>query len=172
MSKLVLFCVFATLLTPMVQAQDAPKAEVFAGFSVLSVKFDGSDREALYGWQVSIAGNPTPVLGLVADFAGHYKSIEGEKVKVHEFLFGPQINARAEKANGFVHFLLGGIRASGGGESENGFGLGIGGGVDVKAGQNTSIRVIQFDWVPARFNGEWSRDVVRFGFGVVFGGGS
>jgi len=172
MRKFMLSFVIAAVLAPSVWAQDAPKAEVFAGFSILSVEIEESDREALYGWQASVAGNPTPVLGLVADFGGQYKTIEGEKVKIHEFLFGPRVTARGERANGFAHFLLGGARASGGGESENGFMLGIGGGVDIKAGENAAIRIIQFDWTPARFQGEWTRDAVRIGIGVVFGGGS
>ena len=171
MRPLLWICVIAGAFAPLAQAQDAPKAEVFAGFSVLSVKFDDSNREGVYGWQASVAGNPSPAFGLVADFAGQYKTIEGVKVSVYEYLFGPRINARAEKANGFVHFLLGGAHFSGGGESESGFMLGIGGGVDVRVSPNASIRLLQIDWLPARFQGEWSRDPVRFGFGIVFGGG-
>ena len=174
MKKLFLFIAIAAALTTTAKAQDAssgaPKAEVFGGFSIFSAEFDDNDRNAAYGWQASVAGNPSPMLGLVADFAGQYTSISGVDVSVHEFLFGPRINTRGEKANGFLHFLLGGARFSGGGESTNGLMLGIGGGVDVRAGEHVSIRAVQFDWTPARFDGDWSGDVFRVGFGVVFGG--
>ena len=152
-------------------AQDYPKAEGFAGFSVMNI--DGGDRQSLYGFQASVAGNASSMLGLVADFGGQYKTIDDVDVKVHlyEYLFGPRINVRGEKGTGFVHFLLGGARFGGGGESDNAFAMGIGGGADVKVGSsNTAIRVFQFDWVPAHSNGEWEKKNVRVGFGIVFGG--
>lgn len=150
------------------QAQtEFPKAEVFGGFSILS-SGDNGNRDQFYGWQASAAGNLNKMAGIVADFAGNYRKESGVTVKVHQFLFGPQFTTRTEKASYFAHFLLGGVNARGGGFSENGFAMGIGGGVDVRASDRIAVRVVQFDWLPNRFEGEWSKSEVRFGFGVVF----
>jgi len=157
-----------------VQAQEAPKAEIFGGFSVLSADI-GDEREEAVGWQASVAGNFHRNVGLKGDFGGAYKTLEtpfGDvKVKAHAFLFGPQFTARSAKANGFFHFLLGGVNLRAAGESTNGFALGIGGGVDVNAGERVALRIVQIDWIPSRFEGEWTQDAVRFGFGIVFKAG-
>lgn len=162
MGILVIVCVPA-----WAQAQ-YPKAEIFGGFSILS--FANGDREQAFGWQASLAGNVHRNAGLVADFGGQYKSEEGETLRVHEFLFGPQFNARSDQATGFVHVLLGGARASGGGDSETGFVMGFGG-LDVNANNRIAVRVFQFDWLPNRFEGEWSKSEIRFGFGIVIKAG-
>lgn len=140
-------------------AQDAPKGDVFAGFSVLSV----SDLTA-YGWQGSGAYNASRNIGLVADFGGQYK----DSVDQHQFLFGPRYNARMEKVNPFAHALFGFARVSAGNFSDTNFAMGFGGGLDVKAGAKLNIRVIQFDWLPIKSAGDWTTDAFRFGFGVVF----
>ena len=152
------------------QAQNAyPKAEGFVGFSVLSVA-DGN-REWPRGWQASIAGNVHRNVGLVADFGGQYKSLDGARLKAHEFLFGPRFNARSDQATGFFHVLFGGANVRGGGESETGFMMGVGGGVDVNATSRIAVRLLQFDWLPSRFEGEWSKNDIRLGFGIVIKGG-
>ena len=165
------------------RAQDAPKAEVFGGFSLLSVGapsgFEGN-RETARGWQASAAYNFHRNVGLVADFGGQYKTLdeEGSKVSLrgHEFLFGPRFTARTEHANPFFHVLLGGAngRASANSESlsKTVFAAAIGGGLDVNLSDHVALRLVQFDWIPIRPEGEWFRNVVRVGFGIVFKGGS
>jgi hypothetical protein len=64
--------------------------------------------------------------------------------------------------------MAGGARFGDDVGSENGFSLGFGGGIDVNAGERMAIRVVQFDWAPSRFSGEWETNVIRFGFGIVF----
>ncbi|MBI4480454.1 MAG: outer membrane beta-barrel protein [Acidobacteria bacterium] len=168
------------------QAQDAPKAEVFGGFSILSIGapegFDGG-RENARGWQSSAAVNFNRNVGLVADFGGQYKTLSEDgsdvsdvSLRGHEFLFGPRFSARAERATPFVHVLFGGAngRASAGSEhlSKTVFAMAIGGGLDVNLSDHVALRVVQFDWVPIRPEGQWFRNVSRVGFGIVFKSGS
>ena len=166
MKKFVMLAAVLAALIPVAQAQGA-KGQIFGGFSILSVGDDG-DRETLYGWQARVSGNVSPMLAIAGDIGGHYKKNGSERIKAHEFLFGPQINIPGEKGSGFIHFLVGGVRAGGGGESATGLALGIGGGADINVGERAAFRIIQFDWLPNRFNGEWSKDAVRLGFGIVY----
>ena len=52
-------------------------------------------------------------------------------------------------------------------ESETGLAAAIGGGIDIKATDRLSIRAIQVDYNPNRFNGTVQNNF-RFGFGLVF----
>jgi hypothetical protein len=139
-----------------------PKAEVFGGFSVASIDA-GSERINPLGFQASVAGNFHKNIGVVADFGGQYK----DGGHIYEYLFGPRVTARQGKANIFAHALFGGAAIGADGESLKGFAMGIGGGIDANINDRFAVRVIQFDWIPARFEGEWFKDTVRFGFGIV-----
>src|SRR5688572_28740544 len=103
-------------------AQDVPSAELFGGFSILSVEGD-PDRFNPLGWQASVAFNGSGAFGIVGDFGGQYK----DGVSAHQFLGGIRGNARRERANIFVHGLAGGTRFSNGSSSTD-FTLGLGGG--------------------------------------------
>ena len=51
------------------------QVDVFGGFSFLNADSpSGVGRDSFRGWQASATGYVLPNLGLVADFAGHYKS--------------------------------------------------------------------------------------------------
>jgi hypothetical protein len=146
----------------------AQGAEVFGGFSVLSIGNTGGSRFNPLGWQAAVSGNVTERFSIVGDAGGAYK----DGVKFHTFMAGPRLNHRLDRASLFGHALFGVTRASGGGSSESGFSMGYGGGVDVSAGDKLSIRVVQVDWLPVRFDGVWNKNQVRFGFGVVYKIGS
>jgi len=143
-----------------------PKAEVFGGFSISSIDA-GLNRESLLGWQSAVHGNVSHNIGLTADLGGQYKSIAGVRINTYQFLFGPRFFARREKVTPYVHSLFGAVRASAAGISDTGFGMGIGGGLDVNLSDRISIRVPQFDWTPSRFGGIWSKSEYRLGFGIV-----
>lgn len=144
-------------------ADDIPNAEVFGGFSVLSV-----EAQRGFGWQASVAGNLNRNISLLADLGGHYKF----HVSSYEYLFGPQFNARGERTTAFAHVLFGGARLLGFDSAMNGFAMGIGGGLDVNATSRIALRVFQVDWIPSRFEGGWQNKTGRIGFGVVFKSGS
>lgn len=163
------------------------------------------------GWQASYSFNVNENLSAVADFGGHYQTeysgqfesggtITSEGIKAtersHEFLFGPRFNGRTGMGTGFVHYLAG-VRNStrevvdldnpgstlAFEESGTNFAHAVGGGLDVVATDNITIRVVQVDLLMERIpeirrdsgGGNFSIEPatwynnVRFAFGAVFG---
>ncbi|MGC2696650.1 MAG: hypothetical protein WA738_12765 [Candidatus Angelobacter sp.] len=115
--------------------QDAPKVEIFAGYSFVSAGFPantdpaaGDFRGSLNGWNGSAAFNINRLLGVVADFGGYYGSpTKGTTFKpancvlctgnatatlhdMHTFTFGPQLSLRSHDLTVFAHGLFGGAR--------------------------------------------------------------
>jgi|ERR1051326_914985 hypothetical protein len=115
------------------QAQDAPKVEVFTGYSFVSAGFPfssepaaGNARGSLHGWNFSAAVNANRWVGMVADFGGYYGSptkstifkpancvlctgnVNATLHNIHTFAAGPQVSARAENMTVFGHVLAGG----------------------------------------------------------------
>lgn len=159
-------------------AQDAPKAEIFGGFSATAVSEEGEGDHAL-GWQASVAVNLHRNFGIVADFGGQYKNLDVDgadlDLRAHEFLFGPRFNARLARANPFVHWLVGGVNAHASANSEDAsdtfFMMGIGGGVDVDVSDRLAVRLVQFDWLPVHVEDQWFNKIFRVGIGIVFKAG-
>jgi hypothetical protein len=161
--KLVLMLVVLLVLaSASAWSQDKyPKAEVFGGFSVLSLD-TGWERIQPFGFQASVAGNFHKNMGIVGDFGGQYKNGGG----VYEYLFGPQFSMRQSKTTVFAHALFGGINA-GGQISDSAFAMGFGGGLDLNASDHFAVRAVQFDWIPIHGSGAWDANTIRFGFGIV-----
>jgi hypothetical protein len=113
-----LLLVFALVSLPAV----AQRAEIFGGyqFTHLRPAYNAS------GWNASLTGNFPHVLGITADFSGAYK----ERVDFHTFTVGPVLTARLPVVQPFVHALFGGATLSGFGESNTGFAMILGGGLD------------------------------------------
>ena len=146
-------------------AADEPKAEVFGGFSALTLNPTAGTRVTPLGWQGSVAGSVNNMVSLVADFGGQYKN----STHAYEYLGGVQVSSRADKMSFFGHALFG--AATGGSSTAantTGFMMGYGGGIDLKAGDKVAVRAIQFDWLPSKDNGAWETNQLRFGFGLVF----
>jgi len=147
------------LATFPVQAQDeAPKAEVFGGYSFAAFETgSGLDRLKLNGWNASVAGNFNRWFGVVADFSGQYGSQASVGRSAHSFLFGPRLSYRGnERVTPFAHALFGAARAQRDQagplppRSETAFSLALGGGLDVKAGDRFSFRLAQADYLMTR----------------------
>jgi hypothetical protein len=162
----------ALLAVPAMAADEYPKAEIFGGFSYLNVDATafGVQRQNALGFQASVAGNFHKNLGIVGDFGGQFKSVEGTTAHAYEYLFGPQYAYRTEKSTVFLHGLIGGVTVGGGGVSENGYGLGMGGGVDVKINDSIAFRVMQVDYIPSHLGGVWEHNF-RLGVGIVYKSG-
>jgi hypothetical protein len=146
-------------------AADAPKAEIFGGFSVLTLKPEGGVRVTPLGWQGSVAGSLSNTVSLVVDLGGQYKN----STHAYEYLGGVQVSSRGDSMTFFGHALFGAATGGGNGSpNETGFMMGYGGGVDLKASDKVAVRAIQFDWLPSKDNGVWETNQLRFGFGLVF----
>lgn len=161
-----LLLVLATVLvvsTGSLWAQDAPKAEVYGGFSMVNVS-DPGFKITPFGWAASVNASVNKVLGIVADTSGNYR----DGGKFHSVLGGVQLTHRLEKVSAFAQFKGGFLHSSGGGSSDNNFQLGFGGGVDWNANEKVAVRVIQIDWLPVKDGSTWVKNVTRASAGVVF----
>ena len=147
--------VFASLSA---QAQD--KAELFGGFSYM--RFHSSN---LNGWEIAGQYKFTDWLGAVADFDGHYGSINGIGTSTYTYLFGPQIS-HPSSVSPFGHLLLGGAHNSTGGFGSSSFSMALGGGIDAELVHGIHWRLIQGDYLLTQFRGG-SQNNFRFSTGIV-----
>ncbi|HXG68391.1 MAG TPA: outer membrane beta-barrel protein [Blastocatellia bacterium] len=185
-----LIAVFLLTAIPTL-AQEAPTVEVFGGYSYFSsdIRLDNpfdddeddffDQREGLHGVGFSIAGNFHPNVGIVADLSYNKREIDipfapDLDSSKFTFLFGPRFTYRGGAVDVFGHTLVGGVRSKFEDfDSVTDFALGLGGGVDIKAGDNFAIRVAQIDYIPQRTediftdDSEWIHNV-RFQIGAVF----
>lgn len=174
-------------------AQDV-RPEVSGGYRYLHIGgSDGEDGASVpKGWYVDVAYPITPMLSIVGDVGGHYKSesetfveqgvtITGTaKASVHTFLFGVRLSGRDNpRVTPFGQVLFGAARATtsveatanvGGvpfevdfDESDSEAALSIGGGVNVGAG--SFVVRLQAEWL--KVLADDSGNAFRFGAGVV-----
>ncbi len=175
MRKLFMMPVLLVLWVIPCLAQDAPKAELFGGYAFTRINpGQGLNGENANGWAASLAGNVNHWFGVVGEVSGAYKSVSGTKVHAHFYTFGPRFSYRSkEKVTPFAHFTVGGAHVGGGGASESGFAMTLGGGIDVKCGARVAVRIAQFDYILTRFDGPVSgtntnQHNFRYAAGVVY----
>lgn len=152
--------VFGLSVLASLSAQAQDKAELFGGFSYM--RFRSSN---LNGWEVSGQYKFRDWLGGVADFAGHYGSINGRGTSTYTYLFGPQISLPSS-ISPFGHLLLGGAHNSTGGFGSSSFSLALGGGIDAELADRIHWRMIQADYLMTQFGGS-SQNNFRFSTGIL-----
>lgn len=158
---------------PLLAQNDFPRAEVFGGYSYLSVDASGaaSSRQSLNGWNAQANVNFNRWLGLTGDFGGYYGSPFHVSVHDYSFLFGPTLTYRAEHVAPFFHALFGGnhINASASGSSggNTAFAMAIGGGLDVPIGEHFGVRLAQVDWLRTQ-HFSTSQNNIRLSTGIMF----
>ena len=174
-------------------SQPTPRTEISGGYQFLSFAVEGQDNESMpKGWYADVAGNLTPMIGVVFQVGGNYKTFNepitvggltraaSADLKVHLFLGGVRINARQNSA--FVPYgqvLVGaanssvdltgtipGIPSFSQEESATNFTLELGGGVNFGLTDNAGIR-FGVDYLRA-FADEDDVNAFRFHVGVVF----
>ena len=141
------------------------------------------------GWNVSGVYNFNRYIGIKADVAGQYKKFTlvetPNRVRADDSFYnytaGVQIkdNKTSKRFSPFAHALFGAATskikidvsnfpgASNLSESNTGFSMIFGGGLDIKVTKRFSIRAIQADYNPT-FIGGSTQNNVRLGFGIVF----
>jgi opacity protein-like surface antigen len=170
MTRLVLAFALAAPVTAA--AADAPKAEVFAGYSHArhqELETDGFEAELDVGLGQSF--------GLGLSVAGHYKSELGTSLSWTSILAGPRWAWRGDRLTPFVHGRAGVVRLSAGidvldvsiRETETGWAAALGGGVDVRFAGSWAVR-LQGDWVLSQLEDETDGDP-RASIGIVYRAG-
>lgn len=149
-------------------AQEAPKAEVFAGYSYLRTFGDGESLNS-HGFNGSIAGNINKHFGIVGDFGFHRASVLDVGINTFTYMAGPRISGRSDKVDPFVHALFGGARLSvpDASFSDTAFAFAFGGGLDIKASDSVAFRIAQVDYIGFRQEGVTDNNF-RYSVGIVF----
>jgi hypothetical protein len=161
-------------------AQDAPRIEVSGGYNYLHIDIEeDEDPEDLanfpVGWYADVAGNITPMFGVVGQVTGNYKSIDvgggfDVDAKIHTFMAGVRAGGGAASIRPFGQVLFGAANAkfSDGGfdESSTDAALQLGAGVNVMSGA-VGVR-LGGDYLRV-FSEDEGTNVFRFAVGVVFG---
>jgi hypothetical protein len=150
-----------------------PRSETLLGWSFLHVAGEFLDLNSAVGWNVSVAGNVSPWLGIVGDVTGNYKTgstvVNGPDVAIHTFTGGPRFSARTSPmAVPFAEFLVGFTRTSRDigavGESSTEFTIQPGAGVDI--GNERVAARLSFAWRRVFYEGN-PTNMFRFVGGVV-----
>ena len=184
MKKLVLVALFLLGFSMMAVAQDAPKVEIFGGYSLVMLDTETMSGEGaagdlnLNGWNASVSLNGTKWLGFLADFGGYYgnqgDNLENADVTIYSIMFGPKAAIRIGAVTPFIQALFGYARVTADSEDtqvfrENDFAMSFGGGLDVNLSDRISIRPAQVEYftIKAGSTGDFA-DHFRFSTGVVF----
>ena len=150
-----------------------PGWETSLGWSFLHVSNGFLDVNSAVGWNISVAGNVSPWLGIVGDATGNYKTglldFDDPDVTIHTFVGGPRFSLRSSpQAVPFAEFLVGitrtGLDVDGEGESTTDFTIQPGGGVDI--GNESVAARLSFAWRRVFYEGN-TTNMIRFVGGVV-----
>jgi hypothetical protein len=143
------------------QDENTPKADIFAGYQWLNPggsipvpgtanPVQGRQLQSLgKGFGLAFGYNFYPVFAMEADFGRNWDT----GLSFNTYSVGPRLTYRSEGVNLFIHSLLSLNQLSAPGFStREGIGTILGGGMDLKATQHLSIRLIETDYQWARHN--------------------
>lgn len=188
-------CVFLFFTAARSNAQ---RFNAFAGISysgygpnlsIAGLPPPGSPKHSLIGWNGSLEAKVLPVLGIVADFSGHYGTetvgslllcrgsgpppfaspcTENDSANLYTFMFGPQVSLPLGRFKPYAHALFGAAlyrELAFFGGSDTSFADALGGGLDVSVIPWVAWRV-QADALQTRFPS--LQNSLRLSTGVVF----
>jgi hypothetical protein len=121
---------------------EAPTYELFLGYAPL--RDLDAETNLPVGWNVSVARGLTSSLGVVADFGGNYKTVEGVDLNLHAILGGVRYTIRSARVNPYLEALAGATRlaasANGVSDSSTDFAVQGGVGLGIKVTDNLWLR--------------------------------
>ena len=186
-------CLAVLAVSVPVAAQTTPRTEISGGYQFVTFSVDEESESLPKGWYFDVAGNLTPMLGIVFQVGGNYKTFEESvtigggtftataDLKVHEFLGGVRLNARNNpRLVPYGQLLVGGINGSieltttstipgvpafSQEESETHFALVLGGGVTFGVAETVGLR-FGVDYLRI-FEEDAGSNVFSFKVGVV-----
>lgn len=151
-----------------------PPIEVSAGYAFVR---DGDDFNLPLGWAASVAKNLGPWLGVVGDVSGSYRTDEGVRYNIHNFLGGTRFSLRRKTLTPYGEVLFGLSRSSVSFDegsipgfetgSSSDFAYQFGGGIDIRWRPGVAFRT-GLDLRSIAAAGGTARQV-RFIAGVVIG---
>jgi opacity protein-like surface antigen len=182
------FVAFMLALFAGVAAAQIPSGNVYFGYTYYNTNFSPT-RGDLNGFQATFEGKVAPMLGIVADFTGHYGSLNlpvlcslcgpgataSANAHQYEAMFGPRVSFPAGKFRPFAEFEVGvgHITTSGSATSANvipasdtSYATALGGGLDYKIFPHVAWRV-EGDYVHTHFFGAGQNNV-RLSTGLAF----
>jgi opacity protein-like surface antigen len=157
-SVLTLFVLAVGAVAASAQNADAPKGDVFVGYSYLNIDA-GRTRGDSHGVEASVSGSLTDNFSLEGDVSAHYR---GGDVLVYA-LGGPRFTYRGERVEPYAHVLAGGAFVG----STGRFAMAVGGGVDYKVSDRFALRLVQVDYTPIFAEGATLNDF-RVSTGVAW----
>jgi hypothetical protein len=172
----------ALILVCISFAQEAPKAEVFGGYSYLNVDTEGlTNRLNFNGFDVNATYYANRYFGIEGDFAGHFQGNCADSngivnqilqdngiafstnIRCRDFALmgGPKVAYRTGKFTAFGHALFGADSVAISATvpdlsvsvSQMRWSMATGGGVDWSVSRRYAIRVAQFDYFLTNHNG-------------------
>lgn len=173
---------FALSAVSLRAQEEAPKLDVFAGYSYVqaSPSTPTLDSFHLNGGSVSGAYHFTNWLSGVADFGAYTNGNigrDGFGGTMSTYLFGPRISYHHfRRITPFGQVLFGVARTNASafftGSSQNAFAMTAGGGVDLRLADHWSLRPLQVEYLLTRFQetsvGNQTQNNLRVSTGVVF----
>ena len=161
-------CLAVLAVSVPVAAQTTPRTEISGGYQFVTFSVDEESESLPKGWYFDVAGNVSPMFGIVFQVGGNYKTFEESvtlgggtftataDLKVHEFLGGVRLSARDNpKLVPYGQLLVGGINGSieltttstipgvpafSEEDSSTNFALVLGGGVNFGVAESVAIR--------------------------------
>lgn len=177
--QLVSVSVLTLLGSSVLRAQNPPRVELFAGYSYSNVRSD--ERHSFNGAQGNLKFNLSPVLGMVVDAGGQYRSdpdfppapdlfflnFHDRYLHAYQALVGPELTRRGLNVDVFGHTLVGLFHGANRVEAHNFLALGLGGGLTVHKEEGGPRLRVQADYIPDHGGGLWFHDF-RLGIGLQF----
>jgi hypothetical protein len=181
------------LITGSAAAQDAPRVQIFGGYSLADIApcgtsggncgfestgFQGSvspKASTHNGWNAAATYLFARNIGVTADFGGYYGNLNYTNAattnsSTYTILFGPTWTARLGRVSPFAHFLFGLESVHLNFTSGNGFAFAPGGGLDYSVHKHVKLRLAQLDYLathqPSSFGGGYSSGF-RYSGGLV-----
>jgi opacity protein-like surface antigen len=191
------FCLAALCVAIPASAQTTPRTEISGGYQFVTFSVEDESESIPKGWYFEVAGNLNPMIGVLFQVGGNYKTFEESvtlggatlsaeaDLDVYQFLGGVRLNARNNpRLVPYAQLLVGGINGSVGvtatstipgipsfsqEESNTNLGLVVGGGVNFGVTERTGIRFgVDYLRIFAEDDGDGS-NVFRFHVGFVVG---
>jgi opacity protein-like surface antigen len=194
--RLLGFCLAALCMAIPASAQTTPRTEISGGYQFVTFTVEDESESIPKGWYFEVAGNLNPMIGLLFQVGGNYKTFEESvtagggtitaeaDLDVYQFLGGVRINARDNpRLVPYGQLLIGGINGSievtttstipiipgfSAEDSQTNLGVVVGGGVNFGISDRTGIR-FGVDYLRIFAEDEGGSNVFRFHVGLVIG---